>query len=285
MSRAPRGARDFTIRRIIVAADASEHGRAALEAAMMLGERFHAEVEGVFVEDIDLVHLAELPVGRELHLISGHARAFDRELLENQFGAEAAEARRTLRMLTERGHVRSTFRVVRGRVEAEIIAAAGTGDLLVLGTFSRSIGVPRRPGSTALAAAERAPRSVLLLRRGARIAGRPIAVHDGSDGADVALEAAVGLATSVGGALTVLLVAETAEAADALQARITERLAARPIAPRFLRAPRLELDALCRVSHRADADVLVLDADSPVLAGAARQRLLEDVGCAILLVR
>ena len=216
---APRLARDFTIRRIIVAADASEHGRAALEAAAMLGERLHAEVEGVFVEDIDLVHLAELPVGREFHLISGQARAFDRELLEIQFGAEAAEARRALRTLTDRAQVRSTFRVVRGRVDAEVIAAASEGDLLVLGTFSRSIGIPRRPGSTAVAAAERAPRSVLLLRRGAKIAGRPIAVHDGSDGADVALEAAVRLATSAREALTVLLVAETACCARATRSR------------------------------------------------------------------
>jgi nucleotide-binding universal stress UspA family protein len=251
----------------------------------MLGERLHAEVEGVFVEDIDLVHLAELPVGRELHLISGHAHAFDRELLENQFGAEAAEARRTLRTLTERAQVRSTFRVVRGRVDVEIIAAAGAGDLLVLGTFSRSIGGPRRPGATAVAAAERAPRSVLLLRRGAKIAGRPIAVHDGSDGADAALDAAVRLAAGTGKALTVLVIGETAEAADVLQARIADHLAARQVEPQFLRVPRLELDELCRVSRRTDADVLVLDADSPVLAGEARERLLEDVGCAILLVR
>ena len=56
----------------------------------------------------------------------------------------------------------------------------------------------------------------------------------------------------------------------------------RPV--RFL-AERLELDELCRVSRRTDADVLVLDAESPVLAGEARERLLKDVGCAILLVR
>ncbi len=285
MTRAPRPPREFTVRRIVVAADASEHGRAALEAAAMLGERLHAEVEGVFVEDINLVHLAELPVGREVHLVSGHARAFDRELLESQLGAEAAEARRALRTLTERARVRSSFRVVRGRVETEIIAAAGEGDLLVLGTFSRSIGTPRKAGSTAVAAAERAPRSVLLLRRGARIAGRPIAVHDGSEGAEIALEAAARLAASAGETLTVLVIADTAERADALQARIADHLAARQVEPRFLRAPRLELDELCRVSRRADADVLVLDADSPVLAGEARGRLLEDVGCAILLVR
>ena len=43
------------------------------------------------------------------------------------------------------------------------------------------------------------------------------------------------------------------------QARITDHLAARQVEPRFLRTPRLKLDELCLVSHRADADVLVLD--------------------------
>lgn len=273
------------VRRIVVAADASEHGRAALEAAANLAARFHADVEGVFVEDINLIHLGELGIGREVHLISGQARAYDRQELERQLVAEAAEARRALAMLAERAHVRSTFRVVRGRVDTEIIAAAGEGDLLIMGTVSRSIGLSRRPGSAALAAAARSPRSVLLLRHGARIQGRPIVVHDGSDGADAALDAAARLAMGVGAALTVLLIAETAQAADALQARITEHLAGLPVEPKFLRAPRLELDELCRLSHRADADVLVLDAESPALAGEAREHLLEDVGCAILLVR
>lgn len=285
MSRAPRPQRGFMVRRIVVAADASEHGRAALEAAATLAARLQADVEGVFVEDIDLIHLGELAIGREVHLISGQARAYDRKLLEDQLIAEAAEARRALAALTERAHVRSSFRVVRGRVDAEIIAAAGEGDLLIMGTFSRSVGLSRRPGSAALAAATRSPRSVLLLRHGARIQGRPIVVHDGSEGADAALEAGARLAVGVGETLTVLLIAETAQAADALQARIVDRLAGFPVEPKFLRAPSLELDELCRLSHRADADLLVLDADSPALAGEARERLLEDVGCAILLVR
>ena len=104
-------------------------------------------------------------------------------------------------------------------------------------------------------------------------------------GADVALEAAAHLASSSGETLTVLVVADTADAADALQARITEHLVARQIVPRFLRAPRLELGELCALTHRSDADLLVIDAESPVIAGQARGRLLEDVGCAILLVR
>ena len=239
----------------------------------------------MFVEDINLVRLAELSIGHEFFPISGEVRAFDRKMLESQFAVEAAGARHALQTFTERTKVRSSFRVVRGHVDAEVITAAGRGDLLVMGMVSRSVGASQRPGSTALAVAERASRSVLFLRRGTKIIGRPIVVHDGSEGSDVALDAAARFVSRSGEALTVLLVPVTTEAADALQARVTEHLASSRIVPRLLRAPGLELDELCQITHRSDPDVLVIDANSSVLAGKARERLLEDVGCSILLVR
>ncbi len=235
----PRG---FIVRRIVVAADSSNQGRAALAAAADLGARLQAEVAGVFVEDIDLVNLAELPLGRELHLISGEARVFDREAIESRFRAEASEARRSLKSLTDRARVQSSFRVVRGRVDTEVIAAAGEGDLLILGIYSRTIGPRVRPGSTALAAARRAPRSVLLLRPGGHVAGRALVAYDGSEGAERALEAALRLSGVAGGSLTALLIAEAPSEADRLQARVEEIVAATSLTPKFLRAPRLELE-------------------------------------------
>jgi nucleotide-binding universal stress UspA family protein len=277
--------RTFRVRRIVVAADGSTHGRAALRAAAKLGARLHAEVEGVFVEDINLVYLAELPLGREVHPISGEARRLDRGTLEGQLRAQAAEARRELKAQADRVRVRSTFRVVRGRVETEVISAAGEGDLLVLGTFGRSIGPRRRAGSTALAAAERAPRSVLLLRPGATVTGKPLAAYDGTAGAALALEAAARLAGGDGGTVTVLIAADTPDRADELQSRAERFLETRGVKPRILRAPKLELDEMCRRTRDSGADVLVLAADSPVLADKAHARLLEQIGCPILLVR
>jgi len=275
----------FTVRRIVVAADSSTHGRAALKAAADLAVRLDADIEGLFVEDIDLVHLAELPLGREMHLISGAARALDKETLEAELRAEASEARRALKSLCERARVRSNFRVVRGRVETEIIAAAGEGDLLVLGVFSRAIGPTQRPGSTALAAAEHAPRSVLLLRPGASVTGKALVAYDGSEGAELALDAGGRLAGEFDGSLTVLLIADTPDHADALQRRVEETAAAFNVKPRFLRTPALNLDEMCHLSHDSGADVLVLNADNPVLADKGHGRLLERIGCPILLVR
>lgn len=54
------------IRRILVALDTSPSSQAALEAAVALAERLNAEVCGLFVEDVDLLRVAESPYAREI---------------------------------------------------------------------------------------------------------------------------------------------------------------------------------------------------------------------------
>lgn len=277
--------RTFTVRRIMVAADSSPHGRAAMEAAAALGAQLDAEVEGLFVEDVDILNVAELALGREVHVISGDVRVLDRTALENELRTEASRTRRALQAVAERQHVRSSFRVVRGRVEAEVIAAASAADLLVLGTASRSIRAHRIPGSTAIAAAERAPRSVLLLRPGCIIAGRALVAYDGTTGGAMALEAGVRLSGNRPGTLTVLLVAGTIEGVGELRSRVEEQLSARGVRPRFLETPTLSPGRICQLTKEAKADVFVLSADNPVLADKAHARLLAEAGCPILLVR
>ena len=58
-------------RRILVAIDTSPHGSAALEAAARLATELRAELEGLFIEDINLLRLAGLPFAREIQLGDG----------------------------------------------------------------------------------------------------------------------------------------------------------------------------------------------------------------------
>lgn len=277
--------RKFIVERIVVAVDSSAQGRAALEAATALGAQLHAQVQGLFVEDIDLVNLSDLPFGREVHLISGRTREFDRAALEAQLRAEAAQARRALEAHARRARVRCSFRVVRGRVETEVIAAAGDADLLILGTASRPIGPGRGPGSTAVAAAERAPRSVLLSRPEASVRGRPLVAFDGTEGSDLALDAALSLVADRNDGITVLLVAATDGEQASLRERAEARIGPHDIKARFVRADTLDLDGMCRLSREAGADILVLSADAPVLAEKGHRRLIEQIACPVLLVR
>lgn len=277
----------FPVRRIVVTIDSSAHGRAAVVAAAALAHQLHAELEGVFVENIDLFHLAELPFGRVVDAATGTARAFDAAMLENQMRTEIARTRRMLEDAARHMRVSSSFRTARGRPVDEIIAAADRADLLIMGAAGHDIGVRFRPGPEALAAAERAPRSVLLLRSGAVIEGRPLVAYDGSEQGDKALEAAARMVRSRQGGVRVLIMAGGGDEdrTEALRGKALAILEPFGINVRFTELGQATPDGMCRAVERSDADLLVLAASDPSLGEGGFSRLLERLGCPVLLVR
>jgi nucleotide-binding universal stress UspA family protein len=281
---ARRGATEQLIRRIVVAADTSAHGRAALEAAVRLAARLEAELEGLFVEDVNLKRLAGLPVGREIRFGFG-AVGRDTGAIADDLRAEAANIRRALESAALAAHVKATFRVAEGRVAAEVVAAGSGADLLVLGRSGRRIGPGISLGGTALAAIMQSSRSVLVLRPGVDIARRALVLYDGTLGADKAVDIAAELAADDADSLTVIVRAGTEAEAAKLRRRAAQRLMAHGQAARFRAVPEPTLAGLCRTAGAMGASVLVISGDDPLLEGEGRRRLLEDVACPVLLVR
>ncbi len=281
---AQRDATERLIRRIVVAADASAHGRAALEAAVLLAARLEAELEGLFVEDVNLKRLAGLPVGREIRFGFGTAGR-DTAAIADDLRAEAANLRRALEAAALAAHIKATFRVAEGRVAAEVVAAAGGADLLVIGRSGRRIGPGISLGGTALAAIMGSTRSVLVLRPGIDISRRALVLYDGSAGADKALDLAAGLAADDSDSLTVVVRADTEADAAKLRRRAAQRLIAHGQAARFRTVASPTLGGLCHAVGAIGASVLVISGADPLLEGDGRRRLLEDVACPVLLVR
>ena len=119
------------IRRIVMGLELAPFSRPVLEAAVALAQRMEAELVGLFVEDEDLLHFAGLPFAREVGISSATPRALDVESMERALRALAKDAQETLAALAERTPVRWSFRVVRGSLAAELIAAAGEADLII----------------------------------------------------------------------------------------------------------------------------------------------------------
>lgn len=165
----------MTIRRIVVGLDPRSPGRAALEAAAQLAARLQAELVGLFVEDIDLLHLAGLPFAREIGFPTATLRALDIASMERSLRALAGEVQRTLAAIAGRGPVTWSFRVARGALMSELRAAATEEDIVVTGALR--LGLP-------------APLSVLC-----SVATRPEHV----------VPAAAALARSVGGEVEIVL--------------------------------------------------------------------------------
>lgn len=173
-------------RRIVVALDASSYSLAALRTAAELAALLDIELEGLFVEDINLLHLCGFPFNQEIGSYTGAPRRLDNSAIERELRAIAATIHNAINKADFNPPVRWSFQVRRGPVVKELLDAAQNADLLSLG---RS-GQRKRSslGSTARAIVEKSRRPLLLMGAEGGLVYPLIAVYTGSAAAQRALE-------------------------------------------------------------------------------------------------
>ena len=275
----------MSIRRILVALDASAHSRAALETASELASRLDAELTGLFVEDINLLRLAELPFAREIGYPSALRRELNLDAIEGVFKGIAEQARRAMAEAAGKVRVPWTFRVARGMVASELLAALAEADLLTIGIASREFGRRQRLGSTAFAAMTAAPGAVLLLQRGASIREPVMVVLDGSDASLKALSAAAELAKACGDGLVVLILSDDLKVARKLQEQASAALKGTGRQARFRSLAGAEPSDLIQTAREERAGLLVLPGPSALLEHDDFQDLVAQIGCPVFIMR
>jgi nucleotide-binding universal stress UspA family protein len=261
----------MAMQRVLVLLGTLNDGEWALRAACSLASQLEAELLGLFVEDINLLRLAELPFGREVLYGSLETRRLDPALMERQLRAQAERARRALQAAAERVQIHWSFRVVRGQVVAEVLTAAPEADLLVLG---QQVGGRRPPTG----GAQGIPRA------------RPVLVlFDGSEGALRALTTAIHIARVEGRDLVVLRAVPDSEgeskAASVLAHSATERLRAAGMNPRYQVLSGANAASLIEAVRRVRAGVLVVPEDTTALGPQGLRALLGAIGCPLVLAR
>ncbi len=214
---------EAVIRRILIALDASPASMAALEAAAELAERLDAELLGLFVEDINLLRLSELPIARQIGLHSASVSQISRMQVEQSLRAQANQVRRALEEMAQRGKLRTEFRVTRGSITNELLQAALETDLIILGKAGWS--QRQKLGSTALSMIKRSPGHAMFLQHGTRIAHAIGVIYDGSLLAARALWLAASILPEPAAGLSILLLAEQVELAQGLEPEVESWLA------------------------------------------------------------
>jgi len=194
---------DTGIRRILVALDASEANLGALQAAAALAHQLQIELQALFVEDINLIHLAELPFAREVVFGSREGRRITPSNMQRQLAAQATRLRQQVEAIAQQTRIKAGFTLLRGQISDELRLAAHDMDLLILGKR-----IQRQPGPPLGRVAEEVLAGinchVLLLQHGT-IIERPVAVlFDGSEVSQRALEFAIQLAHGDHDQLTVI---------------------------------------------------------------------------------
>jgi nucleotide-binding universal stress UspA family protein len=283
-----RGARPF--RRVVVAFDWGSESGAAVETVAALAARLQAELKAMFVEDIDLVRLAQHADVRTFSAMSAAGRPLQVDHLTRELNARLARARRAIEDAAARRRLPCAFEVCRGRLLAEALNAAGSDDLLIVSWTPATAAFADAsdqapPMVVARALAEARARSVLLLHPRAPANGPVLVAYDGSDAAQAALSTAAMLADRNADAIEVALLAAPVEDAAAWARTIASVFAAAPQGPALVELPTAGLDAFCRQAARRGAGLMVLGANLALADGGAGRRALERAACSVLLVR
>ena len=252
------------MRQIAVTLDAFEVSAQALEQAVLLAKRMGAQLEGIFVEDIDLIQIAELPFLREVRSVSRSEDAISLARMEQELRVLARRAERQLGEQAARHNVVWSFRIWRGSIDNDLLAADIESDVLTLtrlgAALTRSRALPAR--STAV--------SVLF---------------SGTDASARALQTAIKLATDPDKELNILLPANNMTEAARLQVLAAKQLGMSAERVHFIHMADGSLPDLVEILGDTNSAMLVLERDNSLLHTPSLKHCLGNLNCPLLVVR
>ncbi|MGD2111755.1 MAG: universal stress protein [Gammaproteobacteria bacterium] len=261
------------IRHIVVALDASESGRPVVETAVRLAAILGARLEGVFIEDINLIRLAGLPFLRELRYWSLAEETFDTLRMQRELRTLARRAEQMLEQAARELGVPWSFQVWRGRAGAESLARAFAAD--ILGVY--------RSGSLTASRAGIAPRPGMP--RFPQAAAAVNVLFSDSQQAVRALTTACILARDMTAPLNVLLPAVRHKTMRALKAKARGILKSHAQTARFVPLADSGVQCLARAALASGVCVLIAEAGHPLLQQPGLDQCLDTLPCPVLLVR
>lgn len=276
----------FPLHRILVPLDASENSMAALDIAAELASTLKAELEGLFVEDIHVLQLCEFPFAREVSLLGPAFRRVERAETERQLRIQAQRLQKIVAHVAERYQVPWKFRVARGGVPAEILAATEKADLTILGRSGWSMSGRQRVGSTVRTLVSQGRGMTLIIQQGMRFHPPVQVLFTGSQLSEKALSLALDLSGKKGLPVVVLISGEEAEMHKQLQERAEKLIVghAGQATLHFLpQAPGLRQINQAVSLHGPGP--LFIPCEQPHLHGEELQALVESVQNPVLLVR
>jgi nucleotide-binding universal stress UspA family protein len=269
------------VKRILVAVDASPQSLAALRVATSLAARLDAELIGIFVEDINLLHIASFPFTRQISISTGTIRQLDSSTVERQLRSQARWALNTMALLAKKYKIRWSFRVVRGMITAHLLAAAVEADLTIIGKTGWS--GRRLLGSTTQKMVIQAPCTSLILQKAFHIGAPVVFLFDDSQSSKRAL-GSIDLITSQDTYLIVVILASDAEEARQLRQEADTYFSNKNIQPQYRWFKHVKSADLTQLIKTEGCGILVLPNKSERIPHKIILDTLNQSECAVLLV-
>jgi len=198
----------------------AEPNRIALEAAIRVAQAFRSEIESLFVAESHLFDLANFPFAREISLSGRQTRSLSIADVERDIQMVAAALQRQVEDLARRAEVPVRRRIVRAAsLDAIAHACAECGPWNVV-ALAEPFQPAAAPALRELFQTVAGATGVILVGPNARRTSGPVvAIVEEVDRIPGMLRAAERLAAITGGEIQLLLVAESAEQAETLDAQ------------------------------------------------------------------
>jgi hypothetical protein len=257
--------------RILVMLGSIESDRAALNALSRLAGKTPAEILGMFVEDIELLALAQLPIAREYCMLTHVERRLQPPDIERQFRIQARAAQQALAEIAGRLGFPLTFRTVRGAITTLLRESLDDTDLMLFGTGRSTL---RMPGGSSRADSGHPSR-----RRQPPVS----VVFDGSDAAQRALQVALQIAPDDSIPLTVILTAGNPEHLSALTEQASRLAGTRSLYPVKMVNPAWR--DVIEKAYAQHSAALVVAITEELLQEENLGRLRNELNCPVVLVK
>ena len=275
--------------RVLIALDATEDSLASLDLATRMAAKLRAELEGLFIEDINLLRLAELPCTRIVSVAKTSSEGMSLPSMERELRRQARVVRDSLAMSAERYAVRWSFRTARGTIVNEILSAAAEADIVIVGRSDRAYPQRMKLGRTARILSAHSPSAVLITQHRFVTTdfsppGAILVAYDDTETGDRGLRLASRLALSERHPVTVLI-PESKRTGQRLKDSAEALMAAFGLHPRIRMVKRSEASHLSKIVHAEHSELFILGCENPLLRGRSTDKIVESLEVPILLIR
>jgi nucleotide-binding universal stress UspA family protein len=178
------------VERILISLDSSSHSFAALHAAVDLALHYDATLRGVFIEDITLLSLTEMPFRQEVGQYSAIVREISTDGITQGIFVQSQWVIHTFHKLINQTNLKSDFSILRGKVSEVIKKEAEDCDLLIIGKAGTNTMKKQKLGSTARALIQKGQKTLLLVEENNRLGYPLIVFFDNSPVGQIGLETA-----------------------------------------------------------------------------------------------
>lgn len=271
------GNAETIIRRVAVALDASLQSSQAMQAAAELAASLQAELEGIFIEDINLIRLAELPFTREIRPASMTEETVNLQRMEQELRSLARQEQQKLELVAREKGISCTFRVRRGQIRAELMEAVTEVDVLILCGQSHVLEKFRRQ-TTGYAL-----RATVFPGQQARPSVSVIFGRTQDD--KRVLMAAASLADHLDMDISVLVTGDSDAETDDLRREANTLLESQTQRVNYIRLSGNQVSDLVIANASSNSQVLLVSSNNSLVTGGQLWHYLEQVSCPVLIVR